>query len=442
MTSGSPVKHILSFTWPLLIGNIFQQLYNMVDSVVVGNYVGSDALAAVGTCGSIHFLMFSLCAGLASGIGVIVAQCFGAKDHAKVKSAIASSFLIMSTVSLAVTTLGLLISAPVLHLLKVPASIFNDALTYLRVTLSGIIAISFYNGVSSILRALGDSRTPLYFLIVASITNVILDLVFVLVFKWGVFGVGLATILSQIVSAAASLLYAFKKVEYFHFAKGELKPDIHIVKKTFVIGIPLAMQGALIALSCMVLQGVVNSFGETVISAYTIEGRIEQLSHQPFGSLAAAVTTYSGQNMGAHKLDRVKKGYRQALLVVLIFSIMMIPLNFLLGRFIVRLFVKDEAVIAVGVKAIRFTCLFYFPLGMIYLVRGVLNGCGDAGFAMMNGIVEVSSRIGYSPLFTSIPGLGYMAVWWVNGITWTTTAVLCTIRYYRGKWMQRAALSS
>ncbi|MBQ1794932.1 MAG: MATE family efflux transporter, partial [Treponema sp.] len=275
MTTGSPAIHLLKFTWPLLIGNIFQQLYNMVDSAVVGNYVGPDALAAVGTCGSIHFLMFSLCQGLASGIGVIVAQCFGAKNHTKVKAAISSSFVIMASVSLFVTMLGLLLAAPILHLLQVPDAIFADAQVYLVTTLSGIIAISFYNGTSSILRALGDSRTPLYFLILASIVNVGLDLLFVLVFKLGVFGVGLATILSQLAAAVTSLVYAFKKVEYFHFAKGEMKPDMQIVKKTFTIGIPLALQGALIAVSCMVLQGVVNTFGKTVIAANTIEGRIE-----------------------------------------------------------------------------------------------------------------------------------------------------------------------
>lgn len=434
MTTGSPVRHILKFALPLLIGNLFQQLYNMVDSIVVGNFVGKNALAAVGACGSMNFLFFSLSSGLAIGIGIIVSQYFGAKDEKNVRSTIANSIYVLLMAALSVSVIGIIFAPQLLKLLVTPDNIIGDSTIYMRTTCAGIIAIAFYNGVAAILRALGDSRTPLYFLILSSIVNVILDLTFVRALEMGVFGVALATIISQAVSAVTCLIYAYHKVPYFRLTKEELRPHKEIIIKSFRLGMPVALQNSMIAISCMVLQGVVNSFGDTVMAAYTITNRIEQIVQQPYGSLGAALTTYSGQNIGAGKIDRVKKGFRQAILMALIFSILLIPVAYLFGPRIVGIFVKEQEVIDIGYRALRITSLCYFGLGMIYVPRALLNGCGDTGFAMLNGISEVVCRILYSPIFTRISLLGYWGIWCTTAATWITTAIVCVVRYFQGKW--------
>lgn len=434
MTSGSPMRHILRFAMPLLLGNLFQQLYNMVDSIVVGNYVGKDALAAVGTCGSLNFLFFSLSSGLAIGIGIIVAQYFGAKDDKNVRSTIANSFYVLASAALTVSLLGFLFTPALLRLLSTPEHVLGDAVLYMRTTCVGIIGIAFYNGVAAILRALGDSRTPLYFLILSSIINVGLDLLFVLSLDMGVFGVALATIIAQAVSAITSLIYAYHKVPYFRLSKAELKPQPNIIVKSFRLGVPVALQNSMIAISCMVLQGFVNTFGETVMAAYTIINRIEQLVNQPYGSLGMALTTYAGQNMGAGNIERVKKGFRQSILVVLAFSLLLLPIAYIFGPQIVGIFVKEQEVIDIAYRALRITSLFYFGLGMIYVPRALLNGCGDAAFSMINGVTEVACRILFAVIFTSIPFLGYWGIWMTTGATWSITAVVCVLRYFQGKW--------
>ena len=438
MTTGSPAKHILKFALPLLIGNLFQQLYNMVDSIVVGNYVGKNALAAVGACGSMNFLFFALSSGLAIGIGIIVSQYFGAKDEKNVRSTIANSFYVLVIASLAVSVIGILFAPGLLKLLMTPDNIIGDSIIYMRTTCAGIAAIALYNGVAAILRAIGDSKTPLYFLILSSIVNVILDLTFVLALQMGVFGVALATIISQAVSAVTCLFYAYHKVPYFRLSREELRPHREIIVKSFRLGLPLALQNSMIAISCMVLQGAVNSYGDTVMAAFTITSRIEQIVQQPYGSLGAALTTYSGQNIGAAKVDRVKKGFRQAALMALIFSILLIPIAYLFGHRIVGVFVKEQEVIDIGYKALRITSLCYFGLGMIYVPRALLNGCADTGFSMINGITEVACRILYSQLFIHIPFLGYWAIWITTGATWVTTAVVCVARYFQGKWQGKS----
>lgn len=439
MTVGSPAKHILIFALPLLIGNLFQQLYNMVDSIVVGNFVGSDALAAVGTCGSTNFLFFSLSSGLAIGIGVIVSQFYGAGDEENVRATIANSFYVLAAAALSVSLVGFITAPSILRLLQVPESIFASSVLYMRTTCMGIIGIAAYNGVASILRALGDSRTPLYFLILSSLVNVVLDLTFVLALGWGVFGVALATIIAQFISAVCCLAYAYVRVPYFRLTREELRPHGRIIARSFRLGVPIALQSSMIAVSCMALQGVVNGFGETVMAAYTVTARIEQLVQQPYSSLASAVTTYSGQNIGAGNVSRVKKGFRQATLMVLAFSLAMIPVMYVGGEGLVRLFVKDnQETVRIAVRALRITSLCYFGLGMIYVPRGLMNGCGDAAFSMINGISEVAGRLAFAQIFTRIPAIGFWGVWLTTGATWVTTGAVCLARYFQGAWKNKA----
>lgn len=453
MTTGSISKHLLAFAAPLLLGNIVQQFYNMVDSIIVGNYVGQNALAAVGTCGSMGFLFFSLSSGLAIGIGIIVAQYFGAKDYQNVRTTIGSSLYVLSISAFAVTLIGVFLSPALLRLLQCPDTIFKDAVTYMRITSLGIIFIALYNGVAAILRALGDSKSPLYFLILSSLVNIVLDLLFVLVLNWEVFGVAFATVISQAISAIASLIYAYKKVEFFRLTPQELRPEKKIIANSFRLGVPLALQNSLIAVSCMVLQGVVNGFGESVIAAYTICMKIEQLVQQPYSSLGAAVTNFSGQNMGAGDIARVKKGMHRGTLFALIFSLTMLPIAYIFGKNVIGFFIDGSVnpeTIEIGSMALKITSLFYFPLGMIYVPRAVLNGCGDTNFSMINGISEVACRVIFSQILCRIPfivlfgktiPLGFWGIWITTGLTWFFTGIVCLIRYKFGKWKTKGIVA-
>lgn len=442
MTVGSPAAHIIKFTLPLLLGNLFQQLYNMVDSIVVGKFVSEDALAAVGACGSTNFLFFSLSSGLAIGIGIIVAQFFGAGDEKNVRNTIANSIYVLWGAAITVSIIGIVFCPALLRLLQTPETVIGDSIIYMRTSCAGILFIATYNGVAAMLRALGDSKTPLYFLILSSIINVVLDLVFVLVLEMGVFGVALATIIAQGTSAFSCIIYAYHKIEYFRLTREQLRMNPRIIANSFKIGVPIAMQNSMIAVSCMVLQGVVNTFGETVMAAYTVIGRIEQVVQQPYMSLGSALTTYSGQNMGAGEIERVKKGFRQGTVMVLIFSLCMLPIAYLFGEQIVGIFVNDPEVIAIGAKAIRINSLCYFGLGMIYVPRSVLNGCGDTGFAMINGITEVICRVVFSLILTSIPLLGYWGIWMTTGLTWALTGMVCVARYFKGKWRTKSVVKT
>ena len=434
MTQGSPWHHIITFSMPLLVGNLFQQFYNLVDSLVVGNYVGADALAAVGTCGSLGFLFFSLSSGLAIGIGILAAQFFGARDEEMIRATIANSVYILVIAGTAVSLVGYFGASWLLHLLRVPEEVFAMSLTYLKVTSLGIVAVALYNGVAALLRALGDAQSPLYFLILSCVMNIVLDLAFVLYLNMGVYGVALATIISQLFSFLVSVVYAWKKVAYFRLSREEWRPHWRIVVRCMNLGVPMALQNALIALSTMILQGVVNSFGQTVMAAYTVMGKVEQLVGMPYGALGTAITSFAGQNLGAGKIDRVKQGYRVSWLLVLGLSIAMLPFFWLLGGKIVQCFVNDADVIAIGAKALRINSLFYFPLGMIYIPRGLLNGCGDARFSLINGAAEVICRIIFASVLVRIPGVGYWGIWLTQGLTWTVTSLVCIHRYARGKW--------
>lgn len=434
MTVGSPFVHIIRFTIPLLIGNVFQQLYSLVDSIVVGKYVGANALAAVGTCNSSVFLFFSLSSGMAIGMGIIVAQYFGAKIYERVKKTIANGAYVLVTLSVLVGLFAYFIAPFLLKALNTPDEIYIDAITYMRTSCIGILGIALYNGVAAVLRALGDSKTPLYFLFLSSIVNIVLDLTFVLNLGLGVFGVALATVISQYISCIVSIIYAVKKIPYFKLSREEMVPEKDIIINSFRLGVPIALQNSLISVSMMVLQGVVNGFGTAVMAAYTVVGRVEMIVQQPYGSLSMAITNYSGQNLGANRMDRVKKGFWISTLIALIFSIMLIPVAYLLGEGIISIFVTEEEVIRIGAKALRINSLCYFALGMIYVPRAVLNGCGDTGFAMINGITEVICRIGYSNVLTRIPAIGYWGIWITTCATYVTTAIICCIRYARGKW--------
>lgn len=435
MTTGNPVKLILIFSVPLLIGNIFQQFYNLADSIIVGRFINADALAAIGVTASLTFLFFAICNGFGSGGGIIVSQSFGRGDTKEVKNCIANTGYIMICLPLAVGILAFALSRPLLRLLETPENIFEDSLVYLRLMCVGLLFVSVYNYISSMMRALGDSRTPLYFLIFTCILNALLDLLFVCVLKQGIWGAGIATLISQFVSNILCLAYAFKYNEYFKFNKEDLRLNKIILIRTVKLGVPLSLQFSLIAISCMALQRVVNAFGAVTVAAFTATSRIEQIIHQPYQTLSAALATFCGQNYGARKNDRVIDGYHKTFWVMVIFTAVMVPVIQLFARQIAGLFVEEADVIEMSAEAMRITSYFYICLGIIYVVRGILNGLGDAFFALLNGIIEVIGRFFVPVIMTAIPAVGLWGIWWSVGIVWLLSGLTAWLRYIYKKCM-------
>ncbi|BCJ95611.1 MATE family efflux transporter [Anaerocolumna cellulosilytica] len=442
MTLGKPTGLLLKFALPMLVGNLFQQLYNMVDSIVVGRYEGSNTLAAVGTTGPLNFFFFSLALGLAAGVSIVTAQYFGAKDEENVKKSFATAAYIVLGASLIMGIIGYILSEPMLRLLKTPENIIGQANIYMKIVCLGIVAIGAYNGMASILRALGDSLTPLIFLIVACLLNIVLDLLFVVGFGWSVMGVALATVISQVVAAVGCVLYALAKVKILRMPLKDFVPDKEIVKKCLRLGIPVALQNSFVSLSTMALQSIINSYGDTVMAAATAASRIEQLILQPGMSVGAAVAAYTGQNMGAGNIDRVKQGLRSAVRIILAFSLAMLPIIYFGGGFIMDWFTKDndKLVMQIGIEALRVPCFFYSFVGLIFVTRNMLSGAGDVKIPMMMGFTEVVCRVLFANVLAGV--IGYQGIWWATGLTWFFTSIVGCVRYLSGKWKYKSLIQA
>lgn len=430
MTQGNPTRLLLWFSLPMLIGNLFQQAYNLVDSVIVGRFVGSAALAAIGATSSVTFLFFSICGGVSSGCGIVTSQVFGAGDTRGTRRAIVNSAYVMLVSSVGMGAAAYVAARWILQLMGTPSDILPDAVLYMRVSCVGVPLVGVYNYVSSMLRALGDSRTPLYYLIFACVMNVALDLLCVCVFHMGVLGAALATIVSQMLAGVGCLLRVLKTNPYFQFRREDFARDGEMIRRSVRIGLPLAMQWSMIAVSTTVLQIFINGFGTAAVAAYTAISRIEQLVHQPYGSLSTALSTYSGQNYGAGRMDRVKDGMKHGMGISLVFTVLMTAFMQLFADGIIGLFVEEAEVILIGARGLRLTAWFYLALALINMARGVLNGVGDALFAFVNGVVEIITRIGLPMLLILIPGMGVDSIWWTNGLTWAISAVFCMLRYF------------
>ncbi len=439
MTEGNPVRLLLVFSVPMLIGNIFQQLYNLADSVIVGQIIGADALAAIGATGSITFFFFALCNGIGSGGGIITSHFFGEGNDSKVKNCIVNTAFIMIVVPLVIGTIAFFAAKPILVFLKTPPSILEDSAAYMKIMCCNLFLVSVYNFVSSMLRALGDSKTPLYFLIFSCFLNVILDLIFVCTFHMGVRGAGIATLISNIICGSLCTVFAFRTNVYFRLNKSDIHLNTEILSKCVKLGVPLSLQFSMIAISCMALQRVVNNFGPVAVAAFTAVSRVEQLLHQPYQTLGAALSTYSGQNYGAKKYDRMILGYKKAMIMMAVFTIAMLPVMQFFGNGIIRFFVKEPDVISMGATALRISSWFYIFLGCIYTIRGILTGAGDATFALINGITEVIGRFTVPFILTALPLFGVWGIWWSVGIVWFMSAFTAWLRYI---WMKKKKLNN
>ncbi len=437
MTKGSPVKLLIQFSIPILIGNLFQQIYTLADRIIVGRFVGDSAFSAIGATNALSMMFMSMCMGAAIGTGVVVSQYFGAKDEKGTAASIANGSYTCMLIAIVMTLLALVTTKSILIMLNTPQSILPDAVTYMYIYMGGLIAVAAYFTSFSILRALGDSKTPLIFLIVCSLLNIVLDLLFVVVFKTGVAGAAAATVLSEAIAAVFCIMYAFKKVPQFGQAFIYRKPDRELIGKTMKVGIPTGFQYALIYVSSIILQRIVNGFGESVIGAFTATTQIELLVQQIFAALGAAIVTYTGQNMGAGKEDRVSLGVIAAMKISAVISAVLLIVFWIFGHPIMSIFVTNEEIISIAASGIRITSLFLIALGGVQILRYMLNGAGDSMYALLNGVVEVIARVAFAVGLTAIPFIGMWGIWLTTGLTWAVTAVFALFRYKHGAWKEK-----
>ncbi|WP_133014667.1 MATE family efflux transporter [Clostridium cuniculi] len=431
MTKGNPVKLILLFSIPLLIGNVFQQFYSMVDTIIVGRFVGVDALAAVGATGSMVFLVNGFATGLTSGFAVLVSQKFGAKDENGLRKAVASA-VTLTVISVIVVTLVSLIGAkPLLKLMNTPENIMGDAHTYIKIIYGGVVATVAYNLIASILRALGDSKTPLYFLIVSSVLNVILDLVFIINFKMGVAGAAYATIISQGVSAILCLIYTYKKFIILRLKKEDFNVKRKYYHKHLKIGIPMALQFSITSIGIMTVQAALNVFGSIVIASYTAASKALQLVMQPAITFGVTMATYCGQNLGAKEYGRIKEGVKECTKISIITSIIAGAVLIFLGKYFVMMFISnpDAEILKYAQQVLDISAIFFIPLGLIFIYRNALQGIGDSFVPMMAGVYELVARAIVA--FTLPRYLDFMGICLADPVAWFAAVIPLGITYFR-----------
>lgn len=443
MLDGSPMKSIIIFAIPILIGSIFQQIYSTVDFIIVGRTLNEEKLAAVGVTGNITFFMFSLVIGLTGGVAIVIAQYFGARDLKTVKKAFAMSVYAMFGVTLVVSVLGVFLAKPLLIILDTPKNIIDDANAYLVIIFAGAIATVFYNWMASVLRALGDSFTPLIFLIISSVINVILDLVFIIEFNMDVEGAALATVLSQLISAILCIIYGIKKMEVLKLKKEDFILDTNLLTKMIKMGTPAGIQASLIAVSVMLMQKAINAYGSTVVAAYTGAIKIEQLAMQVGFSIALAAGTFTGQNVGANRYDRVHKGHNTAVILIVGACAIMSPLIYIFSEELMLLFVNKsdtnaQKVIDIGSQYLRIMTFALASVGILQVYQQMLRSAGDVNMTMIMGACEIVTRVAVAFIFSYL--FGYTGVWWATPITWISAMILGMARYYQGGWKTKSLI--
>lgn len=431
MTKGNPLKIFIFFSIPLLIGNVFQQLYSMVDTIIVGRFVGVEALAAVGSTGSMFFLVNGMILGLTSGFGVLVAQKFGAKDEVAIKKAVASNIILTLVLTVFITIIALLVKNPLLRMMNTPDNIFNDASTYITIIFAGIITQALYNMAAGILRALGDSKTPLYFLMVSSIVNVILDLVFIINFKMGVSGAAYATNIAQGFSAVLCLIYSYKKFQVLRLKKEDFKVELSYYTKHLKVGVPMGLQFSVTAVGIIIVQSAINVFGSTVIASYTASSKVLQLVMQPATSFGVTIANYAGQNLGAGRFDRIKSGMKIMNKVSIITSLLAGLVLIFLGKYFVRLFIENPTaeIFTYSQLVFNYSAVFFIPLGFIFVYRNVLQGMGESFIPMMAGVLELIARSIVA--FTLPKYIGFTGICLSDPVAWISASVFLMITYYK-----------
>jgi putative MATE family efflux protein len=440
MTSGKEWKLILFFTLPIMAGSFLQQLYNTVDGIVVGNFIGENAFAGVGTCAPLTFLFLAFSTGLSVGAGIIISQYFGAKRYGELNAAINTTIILMGAFGILLTAVGFFITPFLLKtVLSTPDAILPYAVTYFRIFCFGLIFQFIYNGISYALRGMGDSKATLYFLIITTVLNVILDVLFVVAFHWGVAGTAIATVISQFVCVSLSYVYLRKRYKFEN--TGRLF-DMGMCQKILKLGIPTAIQQTIVSLGNTALQRLVNGFGEIPIAAYAAGNRINMLMFVPIFGFQSGLATFTGQNIGAGKLDRVRRGFRVTLIMAMSVSIAACVILYAFAPTVVTMFSLQGEALQLGVQQIRFFATVFCAFTYYMILGGVLQGSGDVVVQSIATLSALLVRVIAAYIAVNIGLLGYNAAWVTNPIGWIAAILITTIRYASGKWKAKAVIKA
>lgn len=444
MTTGTEWKKIFFFALPIMMGQLLQQLYSTIDGIVVGNYVSESALAAVGTSTPLTMVFLAGAMGLSNGAGIMIAQFYGAKRHGDLREAASTAFILLAIVGAVLSVVGVVFARPLISgLLNVEAGDIQDmAVTYFSIYAAGLIFQFGYNAVAYILRAIGDSRATLYFLCISSVINLILDLVFVIVFKMGVAGAALATVIAQLCSMIASFFYMNRKYELLRF---KLR-DLHFVgekcRLCLKLGIPTTIQQCAVSFGNVFVQRVINSFGQYTMAACTVGTRIESYTMVPIMGLNMGMSNFTGQNLGAGKTERIKKGLRATVIMELAFTFVVIFCTYTFAPSLATLFGVSGEALSQAVENIRFQSKFFLIFSVYFAFGAVLQGSGDVIFSTLGTMSSLVIRVIFAYIFAYGLELGYSSCWISMPIGWVCALAVATLRYASGKWKLKAVVSA
>lgn len=431
MTKGSPLRLILTFSIPLFIGNLFQQLYSMVDTIVVGRFVGVDALAAVGSTSGFSFMVVGFAQGLTAGFSVLISQRFGAKDIPMIKKTYAQSILCSIICSIVIAAVFAILSMPLLRLIDTPENIIDDANTYILIVYLGIGTAIFYNLFSSILRAVGDGRSPVYFLLIASVLNIVLDLFFVIVIPLGCAGVAIATVIAQGISAIISFFYIKKRFPIFHISRSDFRFDKRLCLRLMKIGIPGAVQFSVCAIGVIIVQSAINGFGSDTVAAYSVGGKIENIITQFSPAVGMGISTFAGQNLGAGNLKRIRKGFRTSFAIMTIGAVIATVIAMFFADSFSYIFMDKNStspeIIAMASQYVRTIAWFFIPLGSIFIFRTGCQGLGSGTIPMISSIAELVMRA--IAAFTLPLAFGYTGICFASPVAWCGAGFLLPFIY-------------
>ena len=418
MTNGSPSKHILGFAVPMLFGMLFQQFYNLVDTIIVGKTLGVEALAGVGATGSINFMIIGFCMGVCNGFVIPVAQCFGAKKPADLRKYVFNGYICSIVFAIVLTLASVIFCRRILIVMNTPADIIDHAYNYIVVIFIGIPTIFLYNMVSGVIRSLGDSKTPVVFLVLSSIINVVLDFFLILVCKMGVAGAGWATVTSQLISGLTCLIYMYKKYDILKGDKSERVLDRRFITNLCMNGVPMGLQYSITAIGSTILQAAVNTLGSTYVAAMTAGSKMFNFTCCPFDALGSTMATYAGQNVGAAKIKRLGQGVRSAMIIGSVYSVLSLIALYFTTDYIALLFVNasETTIIALTRQFILASACFYIPLTGVNVVRFCIQGMGFSVFAISAGILEMIGRAFAAIIL--IPNIGFIGACLASPIAW------------------------
>jgi putative MATE family efflux protein len=437
LTEGKVGKLLFRFAVPIFIGNVFQQLYQIIDSIVVGHYIGKYALAAVGASFPIIFLVLSFVIGISISGTILASQYFGAKNYEGIRRTFDTLNIFLATSALVISIIAIIFSKSIFRILRMPEELIPMAESFFSIYMLGSVFMFGFSGTTAILRGMGDSRTPLIFLVFSTLLNTVLDLLFIIVFHWGIISVALATVISEAVSLVLLIIYLNRKHSVIKFSFSHMVFDRSIFKKTLKIGLPTGFQQTFIALGMLALMGIVNSFGTDVIAAYSVAWRVDSFASMPGTNLAVALSAFVGQNIGAQRPDRIKAGLKATLYMSTFVAVFISILTYFFGDYIIRIFTNDPKVIAIGYQYLRIVGVFYIVFNTMFIFAAVMRGAGDTFIPMIFSLISLwLIRVPFSYFLSR--QYGEIGIWWSIPIGWMIGNILNYGYYRTGRWKRKA----